>query len=369
MWSVGNKFQLMAKILIVGDFHSNVHEDPIYSAFLKLGHEAHKFSWWQYFEGYPYGLEGKKNFLKSFYYRFQNKFLCGPALGKINKDLVVRVKEIKPDLVFIYRGTHICGGTIKKIKKEGTVVMGYNNDDPFNKKYPFYFWRIFKKAIWAYDFIFVYRQKNIEDYKKKGYEKVSILRSFYARERFFPIDGLLPEKYSCDVIFVGHWEDDGREEYIKEIIKGGINLRLCGPEWENSKHHKYFIEKLGDKYSPVYLKEDYNLALNSAKIGLVFLSKLNNDTYTRKCFEIIAAKKMMLGEYTEDLNGMFREGVEAQYFRSKEEMIEKTKYYLRNEVERKKIAQAGYERLLKDGHEVSDRAKEIIKTFERLKGK
>ena len=35
---------------------------------------------------------------------------------------------------------------------------------------------------------------------------------------------------------------------------------------------------------------------------------------------------------------------------------------------REKIARTGYERLLRDGHEVKDRAKEIIKTFERIRG-
>jgi spore maturation protein CgeB len=77
----------------------------------------------------------------------------------------------------------------------------------------------------------------------------------------------------------------------------------------------------------------------------------------------------MLSEYSDDLNSMFQEGKEAEYFRNKEEMLEKIKYYLIHDKEREKIAEAGYKRLLKDGCEALDRVKEIIRVFESYKNK
>ena len=69
----------------------------------------------------------------------------------------------------------------------------------------------------------------------------------------------------------------------------------------------------------------------------------------------------MCSQYTDDLDSMFKEGVEAEYFRDKEEMINKIRYYLKHDAEREKIAFAGYERLLRDGHEITDRAGEILR--------
>ena len=71
----------------------------------------------------------------------------------------------------------------------------------------------------------------------------------------------------------------------------------------------------------------------------------------------------MLSQYTDDLNSMFKEGVEAEYFRDKEEMMNKIRYYLKHADKREKIAQAGYERLMRDGHEVTDRAGEILRIY------
>jgi len=356
------------KILIVGDFHSKIHEQALYEAFLKLGYETDKFSWHDYFRGFLFrNPETQKHLLKLIYYKAQNKFIFGPVIWKINRDLISFVEKKNFDLVFIDRGTHIFPESIEKIKKTGAVVFGYNNDDPFGEKYPFYLWRYFKKSISYYDHIFVYRQKNLNDYKKIGYRKTSLLRSYYIKEKNFPIEKLPTNKYICDVIFAGHYENDGRDEYVKAIIDSGIDFKLFGgSSWLMSKYYNFFCKRLGE---PKNLEEDYNLALNSAKIALVFLSKLNNDTYTRRCFEITAAKTFMLSEYTDDLNSLFKQGEEAGYFKDKEEMLSKIKYYLAHDEEREKIAEAGYRRLLKDGHEIKDRVKEIIRVFNLLEPK
>ena len=52
------------KILIVGDFHSQIYEEALYNAFLELSFEVGKFSWWQHFKGYQYDLEQEKNTIK-----------------------------------------------------------------------------------------------------------------------------------------------------------------------------------------------------------------------------------------------------------------------------------------------------------------
>ena len=351
------------KILVVADWHGDIYAQAFYDGFEKLGEDVFKFSWKEYFHHYQYSnrytIDGNK--LKSFYYRSQNKFLIGPVLWKINKDLIQQCEEIKPDLVFVYRGTHIYPSTIKTIKEKfACKVFGYNNDDPFSDEYANYVWRYYKKSIPYYDHIFSYRWKNIHDYKAIGYESVSLLRSYYLKDKNFHIENLPIDKYKCDVMFIGHFENDGRDEALKLLIENGVDIKIYGTEWENSQYYNFFIEKLG-KIEPLY--DDYNLALNSAKIALVFLSKLNNDTYTRRCFEIPATKTMMMAEYTDDLNSIFEEGREAEYFKNKEELLKKIQYYLSREDKLNTIGENGYKRLVNDGHEVVDRCQQILKVY------
>jgi len=288
-------------------------------------------------------------------------------IQEINKKFIYKAINFQPDLIFIYRGTHILPGTLKKIREQlKAFIFAYNNDDPFSHKHPKYLWRHYLKSLRFCDWIFAYRRKNLYDYETLGFNNVSLLPPYCIMEHNYPIDKFPYKTYRYDVIFVGHYESDGREEYIKMLIDHNINCKLYGNAWECSKYYKLFSEKFGS-IEPIY-GDEYNLALNGAKIALVFLSKINNDTYTRRCFEIPATMTFMLSEYTDDLNEMFREGVEAEYFRSKEEMIDKIQYYLKHDDKREQIAQSGYKKLIKMRCEVTDRAKEIMDVFYRLSG-
>lgn len=343
------------KILVVGEFRWEIYESALYDAFNQLGYDTYKFEWGSY-------LDNSSNYLKSIYNKFQNKFTIGPAIKRINNDLIKYCKTINPNLVFIYRGTHILPSTIKKISEQGIIIFGYNNDDPFSKVYPNYYWRHYIRGIKYYSHIFAYRKKNIDDYKKVGYSQVTLLRSYYIKSRNHHIDELINKNYKTDVIFIGHFEDDGRDIYLKSLVNAGIKIKIYGDResWQRSENFSVLDKICGPI---VQIRNDYNLALNSAKIALVFLSKINNDSYTRRCFEIPATKTLMVSEYTDDLNSLFQEKKEAIYFRNESEFLENIKYYLINKNQRKEIGVAGYKRLVSEGHEVQDRVNEIINIY------
>lgn len=345
------------KIIIVGDFSYNIYEQSFFDSFSNSGEIVLKFSWRVYFDGFS---EKKISFI-SLFYKLQYKFSFGPTIRKINKDLIIFVKKNKPDLVFIYRGIFIYPKTIKKMKEEGAVVFGYNNDDPFSEKYPFYFWRHFLKGVKYYNYLFAYRLKNINDYKKMGYNNVSLLRSYYIKNEIF----LNNEKIN-DVVFIGHFEDDRRDEYVDFLFNNGINVKVFGDSsWRKSKYFNYF-KKNNILFDSVY-GFDYEKTLNSSKICLVFFSKMNNDTYTRRCFEIPAAKSMMLSEYSDDICTLFLPQQEFDYFKDKEELLDKVNFYLNNKEKREAVALAGYNRLNADGHEVRDRTRHILNIYKFLK--
>ena len=355
------------KILVVADWHREIYAEALYNAFNELGHETFKFSWKEYFKHCQYAksYNVKCNKVQSFYYRFQNRFTFGPVLNKINKDLIASVNKIKPDLIFVYRGTHIYPKTFKILRQISSAkIYGYNNDDPFSKSYPTHFWRHFKNSLPFYHHIFSFRHKNILDYKEIGITNTSLLRFYYLKKNIYPILDI-EKKY--DVIFIGHFENDNRDLTIRYLMENGINIRIFGPNWEKSKYYEYFISKINGKIEARY-GELYNQTINEAKIALVFLSKLNSDTYTTRCFEIPATNTMMISEYTEDLAmNMFKEGKEADYFRNKEELLKKLQYYLKEDGKRKEIAKAGFTRVQEEGYEIIDFAEKILQQLRNEK--
>lgn len=341
------------KILVVGDGHSDIHEVAVANAFLKLGHEVRTFYWQNYFDS--------NNKLVKILLKAQNKFLIGSVINKINKDLLRQAVVFYPKIIFIYRGTHIKSNAIQKLKKAlpECTLFGYNNDDPFSKGHPPWLWRQFLSAVPYYDIMFAYRKHNIDEFYTVGAKQVELLMPWFIPEKDKPIEtGSVDFKY--DVVFVGHYEDDGRLEYLEEICKSGYNLGLFGPpnEWDHLLKESKELKHL----SPVRLvwNDEYNKVICSAKIALCFFSKLNRDTYTRRCFEIPAIGTMLLSEYSDDLASIYKAGIEADFFKNKDEMIQKIGRYSSDEVLRNTVALNGNQRVINDGHDIQARMLRVL---------
>lgn len=349
------------KVLIAGDFSYDFYEKAFEDAFIELNCQTERFKWGSYFK-----ITNSRNspmmLLKNYYLRLQNKFILGPIIKKINNDLLEKCKIERPDLLFVYRGRIITEETLAKIKLEGITVFGYNNDDPFSDRYSRFYWKNFKRTIHFYDCMFAYRKVNIDEYIKEGAKEVCLLRGYYMKNRNF-ICTELDHKFKSDVLFIGHFENDGRDEKLVRLIQAGIKLKLLGTGWEKSSYYEFLVKNSGPI---VRVDEDYNRYVNGAKIALVFLSKLNRDTYTRRCFEIPATKTFMLSEFSDELNELFNQGSEAEYFKDTDELIEKTIYYLSNNKIRETIAEAGYNKLLKAGHETVNRVRTVLDKYNDL---
>lgn len=339
------------KILIAGDWHSNIHEHAVADAFSHLGHECVAFPWFHHF-----GFESKaKNFVK----KIQNRLITGPLIKKINHEFVSVACSTEPDVIFIYRGTHITYDALNFLKKRfpKSVIVGYNNDDPFSQAQRSLLWRHFVNCIPLYDLVLAYRHHNMDEYFQAGAKRVELLRSWFIPELNYPCQ-LSPREfdlYGSELAFAGHYEPDGRDRIIERLVKEGFNLKLYGPEWTTVVARSQILKKLAPVV-PVR-GEEYNKALCGAKIALCFLSKLNRDTYTRRCFEIPASGTFMLSEYSDDISRMFREGLEVEFFRSEDELVTKATRYLNDDAARLAIAEAGLRRVNADGHDIVSRMK------------
>lgn len=343
----------MIKILVVGSFKYQMYSKALYDAFKNLGMNV------QSFDLDKFDYSGNNTFLNLFE-RFQKRFIVGPKIKKINNNLLDIMENEEINLVFLYRAIEIEAITVRKIKKSNCIIFSYNNDDPLSDVPSKSYWKNYMQSINFCDHNFVYRNKNLNDFKKIGIENVSILKSYYIKKNNYP----LKFAKTLDVVFLGHFENDGRDEYIKTLIEAGINVTVFGGAyWKKAPLYDEIKHVIKEKQ----MGEKYNSTINKAKIALVFLSKINSDTYTRRCFEIPATKTLMLSEYSEDLNSMFKHNKEAVYFKNKEDLLIKCQYLLDNPLKIEAIGNAGYKRLLKDNHSVECRAKEILKIYSEKK--
>jgi spore maturation protein CgeB len=287
----------------------------------------------------------------------------GPML-EINKDLLELVSSNDIHYIFLWNCNHILPSTLRRLRKSGVKIITYNNDDPyggvFRNKKPWlhvfqFFW--FLRSLKFSDLIFVYRPINITEASKFSHpsSQVKLFKPY-----FIPIIGKSPvakEDYEQDVVFIGHFEDDNRSEDLDYLFHNNIDLKVYGTGWFNS-----FSEHQESIY-PLY-GNDYIEALKKSKICLCFLSKMNRDVYTRRCFEIPGLNKLLLCERTEEMLSILKEDKEAVYFNDKYELLNKIQWLLANPSKIDEIAEAGCKRLLDDGHDIKSRTAEILKNLE-----
>ena len=262
------------------------------------------------------------------------------------------------DILFIVKGIEIYPWTLKKIKNKypNLKIISWSQDDMYawhNRSLYYTF------GIKYYDLIITQKSYNVEELKQLGAKKVLFQNKAYS------ID--LHKKYNCDtvfadVLFIGDYEFD-RYEKMLYLANNGIKVDIYGPNWARKvkKIHKNLI--IHGK--PLIWKE-YSNAISCSKISLCFLRKANRDLQTSRSVEIPACGGFMIAERTDEHKQLFEENKEAVYFDTKEELLEKVKYYLENEDERKKIAEAGYERTRNSKYSYDDRVEEMIKVINEI---
>jgi len=99
---------------------------------------------------------------------------------------------------------------------------------------------------------------------------------------------------------------------------------------------------------PVDFAKQAPLIYNGSKINIYVTPRAIRSGIPLRVLEIMACQGFVLVNYQEDLAREFEEGKELVMYRSLEELTEKVRYYLEHETERKKIARAGYEKVLRE---------------------
>lgn len=289
------------------------------------------------------------------------------SLFRFNRAVISTASKHRPDWVLFWRPTHIVPSTVRKLNALGIRSGSYNNDDPFGPTahgnvpwHHHFLWYWYLKCLPHFACNFFFRRVNCIEAGAHEARHAEVLLPYFRpwRDRPLELTKEDQDRFGTDVVFVGHYERDGRELAIRALMSAGLKVKIWGG-------HYWSPVVLGDLYrslAPITPAEgdDYAKALCGAKVCLAFLSKLNRDTYTRRCFEIPACGGVMLAERTEDLKRLFEEDKEACYFSSTSELVEKALWLVENPNVRRRIAQAGLRRVWADGHDVKTRAGSFV---------
>ena len=311
----------------------------------------------------------------------QRRLQRGSVVDEINSSVLERAREFRPNLVWAEKQEFLRAETIGKLRKLDARWVHFTPDPYFSVD-----WKrtqLMDKAMGAFDAL-VY----CKSYERKHYEAlgkpVVYMPLGYCDEVHRP----LPSKdarWSCAVGFLGGWEPR-RERLLHAVAASGVEVKIWGGYWDFLRDGKWTLRRHiilrqlagGDTFrfhndellarahqgEEVY-EDDYARALTGSKIGLGFLRRVCPDQHTTRTFEIPACGSLLLADRTEEHQEFFKEGKEAEFFASPEELLDKVKFYCSNESARKRVAEGGYKRCIEAGYAYVHRLSTALEALER----
>ena len=194
-----------------------------------------------------------------------------------------------------------------------------------------------------------------------GARKVVVVDKAYDPDHHLPqeLDKQETNWLTSDVGFIGSFERERAEDMLY-LCKHGLPVKIWGNGWGgfSSQEDNLVIEN-----RPLVNTEEnalYSKGIGATKINLTFLRKSNRDLQTDRSIKIPACGRFMLAEYSPEHARLFDEDKEAVFFRFRDELLEKAKYYLVNPRERDAIAAAGLERCRASGYSHQDRVEFML---------
>jgi spore maturation protein CgeB len=311
----------------------------------------------------------------------QRRLQRGSVVDEINRSVLDRAREFRPNLVWAEKQEFLRAETIGELRKLGVRCVHFTPDPYFSVN-----WKrtkLMDQALGAFDALVYCKSYERNQYEALG-KPVVYMPLGYCDEVHRP----LPSKearWNCEVGFLGGWEPR-RERLLHRIAATGVDVKIWGAYWNFLQDGKWTLRQhiilrqlagkdpfsfhsdelltRANQGGEVY-QDDYARALSGAKIGLGFLRKTWPDQHTTRTFEIPACGSMLIADRTQEHQEFFEEGKEAEFFDSCEELLDKVKVYCRNESARKLIAEGGYRRCIDGGYSYVRRLNNALRTLER----
>jgi len=333
------------KILIVGTVNSYCLETSYENAAAKLSHMVVRFDPSREVTKFVrFGRLGKS---------VQDLFQPEIWLKKMNRELVIRVKESKPDIILVVGGAKVLYGTLVTIKviQPGVKIVWIWPDTPANLN--------FNNISYAsiLDLSATYSEKTVPVLQKLGFSNV----------HWIPLAGdpsmhwkqiMTSENFERDISFVGMWRPE-RERVLKLVCEnfGHLKIEIYGKNWKRNAKNRLVLSKWRGEGM---FTNDLAHYFNTSRINLNIIDDTNFPAANMRFFEIATAGGLQVSSSCPEMHSQFRNREDLVYFQSEENLIDELNWVLAQPVLAAKMRATAQANLIAK-HTYATRLETIIK--------
>ncbi len=271
-----------------------------------------------------------------------------PGLRQLNRDLLRFCAEAKPSIVWVDKSVWIWPSTLRALRRAGIYLVHHFTDALYPKPVDVWWsFHLLRRSLPLYHLNFTTNIDDVALLRRRGEVGVELTHLAFDHERFTadPLSVADATAWAAPMIFIGHHEPR-TERYIRALLTADIPIKVYGTGWPN--HARDMARRWPDAIGGPLSDSDYVKAIKGARIALCCVSEWNYNQTAARSYEIPACGTFLLAMRTPQHVESYREGVEAEFFDSPDELVSKARHYLAHDDERKAVAAAGHRRCVTD---------------------
>lgn len=267
--------------------------------------------------------------------------------ARTSRMLLDEARAFKPDLILVLKGESLRAETLQalKVQTEATMAVWWV-DHPFMNAETRHPWQEVPACIPFYDCCFVFDRAYEAELRTAGAKLVRFLPCAADPTLFNPQRLTNGEQvaYGANVSLIGVYTES-RSRVVRALSQEP-GLGIWGPGWQaclssgEGTHGQAFR---GESLPPSDACKVYNASL--VNLNTHHHQSQNTGLNTR-AFEIPAAGAFELTDHVPGMETLLEPGREVGVYRSPEEAAELTRYFIKTEGERRRIAEAGHRRVM-----------------------
>lgn len=250
---------------------------------------------------------------KSTFNKIKHRLHVSHIYAKLNRLILEKVKDERPDVVWVFKGMEVYPNTLRAIRECGVFLVNFNPDHPYHFTGYGSGNRNIVTGLREYDLHFCYAKSVMERIAHETKIVVKRLPFGYAVSDgdFQKIESVNENLRAC---FIGFC-DAARLAVVRELSSTCIPIDVYGTGWSGKLQESEMLRING----PVY-NEEYWRKLRSYRVQINMLRPHNAGNHNMRTFEVPAVGGILLTARSYEQSEFFEVGREIFDFGSFSEL-------------------------------------------------